>query len=234
MTTHDDTLEPTLQDWGFPEKAGTDERACWYRQERFLDAFRQCGKIGTAAKAVGITRFAVQRWQRTDVYSFRKRLEMAHQDYAESLETDFDNWVQESKHNTQIARIFRLKAVWPEKYREEVKVLNADAPLRMLEMLKELGKRELEQTVEGEYKELPPPAAEGEYREVSRGRPGTPPPPVDQTPPQSAGMSPPRTEAPPGSPPPWSAKERRQQQVRAARDARAAQRPTQDRHVNRR
>src|SRR5918992_383143 len=165
MNTHsNDALEPTPQDWGLPENAGTDERACWYRQERFLDAFSQCGKIGTAAKAVGITRFAVQRWQRTDVYSFKKRLEAAHTDYVESLEVDMDDFIQTSKHNTQIIRIFRLKAEAPEKYREEVKVLNTEAPVRMLEMLKGLGKRELE-AAEGQAK-LEGPAIEGEDREV--------------------------------------------------------------------
>jgi hypothetical protein len=222
MNTHsNDALEPTPQDWGLPENAGTDERACWYRQERFLDAFSQCGKIGTAAKAVGITRFAVQRWQRTDVYSFKKRLEAAHADYVESLEVDMDDFIQTSKHNTQIIRIFRLKAEAPEKYREEVKVLNAEAPVRMLEMLKELGKRELEQTVEGEYKELPSPAEEGDFREVSVSRQEaevkTPPPSsFDKLRPSGQAQS----EVPPGPQPQWSAKDRRAAQVKAARAAR--------------
>ena len=184
MNTHDDELEPTPQDWGFPENARTDQWACWYRQERFLEAFAKCGQIGKAAKAVGITRRCVQLWQSSDVFSFRKRLEDAHMDYAESLEADFDNWVNESKHNTQIARIFRLKAVWPEKYREEVKVLNTDASLRMLEMLRELGKKELE-AIEGEYRELPGPAAEPPRPDPGPGPdtdPGLPPTPPERTP----------------------------------------------------
>jgi hypothetical protein len=100
------------------------------------------------------------------------------------LEADFDNWVNESKHNTQIARIFRLKAVWPEKYREEVKVLNTDASLRMLEMLRELGKKELE-AIEGEYRELPGPAAEPPRPDPGPGPdtdPGLPPTPPERTP----------------------------------------------------
>ena len=100
MNRHDDGLELTPQDWGLPENAGTQQRACWYRQERFLEAFSQCGQIGAAAKAAGITRRCVQKWQSVDLFSFNKRLEYAHADYAESLETDFDNWVAESKHNT--------------------------------------------------------------------------------------------------------------------------------------
>ena len=168
---------------------------------------------------MGITRRCVQLWQSSDVFSFRKRLEDAHLEYAESLETDFDNWVNESKHNTQIARIFRLKAVWPEKYREEVKVLNTDASVRMLDMLRELGKKELE-AIEGESKALEAPAVEGEYRELpgpaagpprpgpghvaesGPGRPPTPPerapgPPLDSRPPAGAPPSP----EPPRRPP---------------------------------
>ena len=52
----------------------------------------------------------------------------------------------------------------------------------MLEMLKELRKKELEQTVEGEYKELPPPAAEGEYREVPPSAPEVTPEPPQRKP----------------------------------------------------
>jgi hypothetical protein len=113
----------------------------------------------------------VERWQRTDVYGFKKRLEGAHADYVENLEVDMDDFIATSKHNTQIIRIFRLRAEAPEKYREEVKVLGVEPPIRMLEKLKELGKKELEA--------LEAPAVEGEYREVEgpeRGLQGTRPP----------------------------------------------------------
>jgi hypothetical protein len=49
MTTHDDGLELTPQDWGLPENAGTQARACWYRQEAFLEAFRKSGRVGTCS-----------------------------------------------------------------------------------------------------------------------------------------------------------------------------------------
>jgi hypothetical protein len=139
---------------------------------------------------------------------FQKRLEYAHADYAESLETDFDNWVHESKHNTQIARISRLKAEWPEKYREEVKVLNAEAPIRMLEMLKELRKKELEAEGTPALESL---AVEGEYRDIAgQGQEPT------------AKAPPPRTEPGLGQEPQpqWSPQDRRAAQVRATRGAR--------------
>src|SRR5918992_2727520 len=123
-------------------------------------------------------------------------MELAHADYVEMWEGSMNERLRNPQGNrgSDILLMFKLKAERPEKYREEVKVLNTEAPIRMLEMLKELGKRELEQTVEGEYKELPAPAEEGEYRGVSVPRQEaevkTPPPP------EGVGMSPPRTEVP--------------------------------------
>jgi hypothetical protein len=201
MNTHDDELEPTPQDWGFPENAGIQERACWHRQEAFLKAFRKCGKLGMAAEAVGLTRWAVERWQRTDVYGFIKRLELAHADYVESVEHIMDERLEHPTGNrgSDILLMFKLKAERPEKYREEVKVLNTDASIRMLEMLKELGKKELE-AIEGEYRELPAPATEppgpgaGPGPDTDPGLPHTPP---ERTP------EPPRGGPPePSGPPP--------------------------------
>jgi hypothetical protein len=176
MTTHDDALEPSLeptaptpQEWGFPANPTSRDIQCWHHQEAFLDAYRKCGKIGVSATAIGLTRWAVDRWLRTDQYAFKKRMEAAHQDYVELLETDMDEAISNDPKGrygmpAAVQRIFRLKAEHPEKYREEVKVLNTEAPLRMLEMLKELGKKELEA---GETPALESPAIEGEYREVS-------------------------------------------------------------------
>jgi hypothetical protein len=172
MNTHNEgqdwLMDPTPEDWGFPKNPRVDQRNCWLQQERFLEAFRRCGKIGKAAEAVGLTRFAVQRWQRDDVYSFSKRLEAAHADYVEFLETDMDEAITGDPKGkyampAAVQRIFRLKAEAPEKYREEVKVINTDAPLRMLEKIRELAVKDAERerqalegrTVEGEFKELP-------------------------------------------------------------------------------
>jgi hypothetical protein len=176
----------------------------WGKQERFLAAYAKCGKIGVAAKAIGITRWAVDYWRSTDAYAFKKRLEAAHKDYVELLEQDLDDWIGETKHNTQIARIFRLKAEDPEKYREEVKVLNADAPFEMLDKLKEMAIRERER-----QGALEAPAVEAVYRDITPRQE-----PVVETPA-------PRAEAPlPAPQPRESARDRRAAQVRASRAAR--------------
>jgi hypothetical protein len=95
--------------------------------------------------------------------------------------------------------MFEAKAMMPELYREDVKVLGYEPALQMLERMKELGKRELEELEK--QKALEAPAVEGEFREV-----------MVKTPPQS--------EVSPGPPPRGSAKDRQAAQVKAAREAR--------------
>jgi hypothetical protein len=146
-----------------------------------------------AARAVGLTRWAVEEWLRTDVYSFKKRMEAAHQDYVELLETNMDDAISNNPKGryampAAVQRIFRLKAEHPEKYREEVKVIETEAPLRMLEKLKALGKKELEEQPPA----LEAPAIEGEYQEV----PVSGPEPVVKPPPSegvSRPINPPRS-----------------------------------------
>jgi hypothetical protein len=149
----------------------------------------------------------VNTWMTADPYSFKERFELAHQDYREFLEGLIQQRLLNPQGNrgSDILLMFREKAEWPEKYREEVKVIGTEAPLRMLEKLKELGKRELEQE---EQKALEAPAVEGEYREV----PARMPEPVVKPPPQS--------EVPPGPQPRGSAKDRRAAQVKAAKGTR--------------
>ena len=65
------------EEFGFPEKSTLQQRKCWRNQERSLDAFRQCCRIADASTAVGLTAWAVERWKRTDVYGFNKRLALA-------------------------------------------------------------------------------------------------------------------------------------------------------------
>jgi hypothetical protein len=162
-----DNLAPTPQEYGFPEHYTDSNLRVWQRQEAFLSAFARCGKIGRAAQAVGISRACVERWQSLDIYGFKKRMRDAHADYVEFLEEDMDDFIKESKHNTQIARIFRLRAEAPQKYREEVKVLNVSAPIQMLDKLRELATRERKAqealealAVEGEFKEVAPDGGE--------------------------------------------------------------------------
>jgi hypothetical protein len=212
MNTHDDGLEPTPQDYGFPANPSLRNLQCWDHQEAFLRAYSELGTILHAAKAVGVHRVTVNTWQTADLYSFRKRMELAHQDYVENVERLMNDRLNNPQGNrgSDILLMFKLKAERPEKYREEVKVLNTDAPLRMLEMLKELGKKELE-AIEGEYRELPAPATEppgpgaGPGPDTDPGLPHTPPertpePPLGG-PPEPKGQSVWGPDEPSGPPP---------------------------------
>ena len=83
------------------------------------------------------------KWQKADKFSFNERMDIAHQEYVEHLEAELDRFIEESPHNAQIARIFRLKAEWPEKYREEVKVVGGDVAAQMLERLTQLAAKDM-------------------------------------------------------------------------------------------
>jgi hypothetical protein len=114
-----------------------------------------------------------------------------------------DEICADRKGNHDILRIFRLKAEHPEKYREEVKLMNVEAPLKMLDKLAELAKKERAQRELEEPSEEP--SVEGQYREVSTpmGNPLTTPPQSETLPammPQSPESSP-KEPAPPAKRP---------------------------------
>jgi hypothetical protein len=81
--------------------------------------------------------------------------------------------------------MFKEKAEWPEKYREEVKVIGVDASKQMMDKLRELAMKEraaLEApAIEGEFKEVGEPRVEAEKPtrpDPSRPVGGTETPPV--------------------------------------------------------
>jgi hypothetical protein len=214
MNDHsDDLLGPAPQDYGFPESPTTQQRNCWLRQTHFLEAFAKLGRIGEAAEAVGITRWAVDQWQDKDLYSFRKRMEKAHQGYVESLEGMVDNRLNNPQGNrgSDILLMFKLKAERPEKYREDVKVVGIDASKMMLDKLREMASKDIQQqaaldssATEGQYQEVTPPSLAGVWK----------PPPADPAP-VPPPKRPPRSPSAPGE----SAKDRRAAQVRSERAA---------------
>ena len=125
-------LVPEPEDFGFPASPNLQQRECWRNQERFLEAFAHCCRIGEAAETVGLTRSAVERWQRTDVYGFLKRLEAAEGLYVETLEAEIDRrafkgvdkpvfykgkQVATVKEYSELLAMFRLKKLRPE-YRD--------------------------------------------------------------------------------------------------------------------
>jgi hypothetical protein len=160
MDERDDDLTfiPTLQYWGVPENPTRLDLRIWETQERFLGFYARCGKFVRSADATGISRQCIYKWEKADKFCFNKRLERAHQEYVERMEAELDRFIEESPHNTQIARIFRMKAEWPEKYGDHVQV-ETDAPVKqMLDRLREIGLQQQKALEQG--------AAEGEFREV--------------------------------------------------------------------
>jgi hypothetical protein len=154
-------LAPTPQDYGFPEKPSLSQRECWDNQQRFLRRYAERGKISLSAGDVGLHPRTIERWQSVDLYGFNKRLEYAYQAYREFREEENQEWMRETKHNSQIYRIFDMKALWPEKYREDVKPQQNDAAQQLLDKLTEMAAKEI-----AERKRLEEGAAEGEYREL--------------------------------------------------------------------
>jgi hypothetical protein len=155
---------PTPQDWGLPAKPTVAQQQCWDHQELFLKAYARCDRISEAAKAVGITPWAVERWQRLDLYGIRKRMELAHREYVEAWEQAMDARLENPTGNrgSDVLMMFKMKAIAPEKYREEVKVVGSDPAMALLDKLKALErdwqrKQALErgEVVEGEVRELP-------------------------------------------------------------------------------
>jgi hypothetical protein len=164
MTMHDDALEPTPQSYGFPEHPTRWNQQCWDRQEAFLAAYRHTSRITHAAKASGIPVHTVHSWIGNDPYSFKKRMELARLEYCDSVRQIIHDRLADPQGNrgSDILLMFEAKAMMPELYREEVKVMNIEAPLKMIEKLAELAKKEraergaLEegQVVEGEIREI--------------------------------------------------------------------------------
>jgi hypothetical protein len=74
-------LEPTgaPEEFGLPKDSSPSKKRVWNRQEVFLAAFAECGKLNKAAEASGISYWTVVHWQKHDVFEFVKRLEHAHQ-----------------------------------------------------------------------------------------------------------------------------------------------------------
>lgn len=163
MNTPDDALGPTPQEYGFPVNPSVVNQQCWGRQQAFLKAFGQLGTIRAAARTIGIHRSTVNLWLSTDLYSFKKRLADAKEEYREYLEDLIHERLSNPQGNrgSDVLLMFREKAEWPEKYREEVKVLGVSAPLQMLDKLRELAAKDLK-----ERQALEVPAVDGEFREV--------------------------------------------------------------------
>ena len=139
-------IEPSgaPEEFGFLYRSAPLEKArVWDRQEAFLVAYRDSGKIGKAAKAIELTRWAVDKWLQSDVFGFRERMKAAHVDYCEDkLEARMEARLAnpEGNRGSDILLMFQLKAEMPSKYREEVKIVDTSATKDLLEELRRLGR----------------------------------------------------------------------------------------------
>jgi hypothetical protein len=72
-----------------------------------------------------------------------------------------DEFIRDTKHNSQIAQIFRLKAAWPEKYKDDAKPQSSDASRQLLDRLTEMARKEM-----AERQRLEEGSTEAEFREL--------------------------------------------------------------------
>jgi hypothetical protein len=171
MNTHDE-----LGEKAYYESLTLEQRRSYDRQEIFLRAYMQLGKLSRAAEVTEIPVNTVESWQRRDTHGFNKRLQQAHQQYVENLEQLMDERLYNptSNRGSDVLLMFKLKAEAPEKYREEVKVVGIEASKQMMDRLRELAMKDraAQETpaVEGNFQELPelpppmPPSAEPAMR----------------------------------------------------------------------
>ena len=147
------------EDYGLPftyQSLTAEKARVWDNQEMFLAAYRQHGKLGLAAKAAGLTRYAQDKWLILDQLGWRERVKSAHQDWCE---TKIEGKIQERLDNptgnrgSDILLMFQAKAEMPEKYREEVKIINTQATKDLLDELRSKGKPRV---VEGTVSPEPP------------------------------------------------------------------------------
>jgi hypothetical protein len=160
-------LGPTgaAEEFGFPTNYGLREKQTWMRQEAFLKQYSERGKLIRAAEAAGMTIWAVEYWQKQDLYQFNRRLEVAHARYSESIEQMIDDRLQhpEGNRGSDPLLMFKQKAENPSKYREDVKVVDTGIGAMLLDKLRDLAAQNKPQL------ELESSAVEGEFTELNQG-----------------------------------------------------------------
>lgn len=85
-------------------------------QERFLDAYSQCGTVEAAVRSIGISRDSVRRWDHDNLYSFRERFQDAKDKFKEAIEHILFERLRDPKC-PPLLLIFALNAHDPAKYK---------------------------------------------------------------------------------------------------------------------
>ena len=158
-------IEPTgaPEDFGFQyETASIEKRRVWDCQEAFLATFRTCRRVDKSAEAIGLTRYAHDNWVRHDTFGYRERLKVAHADWREAhIEGEIDSRIKDPQGNrgSDVLLMFAAKAEDPEKYREQVTVVDTAAIKESLDMLRKLGTARV---VDGTARVVEDPPASGD------------------------------------------------------------------------
>ena len=152
-------IEPTggPEEFGIPQFSRPVQKRVWDRQEAYLAAYAECGRRNKAAATVGLTYWAIRHWDRHDVFSFRERQDVAHLVYCETrVEGLIDERLAnpEGNRGSDILLMFKAKAEMPEKYREEVHVVDTSATK---DLLAELRRRGQARVIEGSLAPQEPP-----------------------------------------------------------------------------
>jgi len=140
---HIQDSDSTPEEFGLEyHSTSIEKRRLWDRQEVFLAAFRETGRIFKAAEATGLTRWAHNHWVSGDVFGYRERLKNAHADWAESkVESRIDDRLDapEGNRGSDVLLMLQAKAEMPEKYREQVTVVDTSAIRESLDRLRDMG-----------------------------------------------------------------------------------------------
>ena len=94
-----------------------------------------------AAKLTGVTRWAHDKWMQGDVFAYRDRYNSAHADCCEGkIEGMMDDRLSDPQGNrdSDILLLAKARAEMPEKYREQVTVVDTSAIRESLDALRKL------------------------------------------------------------------------------------------------
>ncbi len=111
----------TATDHNTPQTLG--QIATFNTQEAFLRAFAGAGTVLSAAETARVDRGTVYRWLDGDVYEFRRRLELAKDNFADKVENVLFHEVFSEKPNPLLV-IFTNKAHNRAKYGDSITVTN--------------------------------------------------------------------------------------------------------------
>jgi len=96
------------------------ERITEEQKEVAVSVYRLTGLITEAAKTAGVSRVTLWKEQKRSI-TFKKAMEDAREEYADQLEKEGDTLTRDRHDMPSVTwRIFRLKALRPDMYRERV------------------------------------------------------------------------------------------------------------------